>query len=98
MDVHWSTWTEGPPAPLPFMTPEATRLFDVALPLLMRSAPDRRNFWHSRVMSGKCTAPPLSRGGTVGRGARDQPPAPNATTRYSLPYVESDLWAKIADM
>ncbi|GGJ23813.1 hypothetical protein GCM10010121_038450 [Streptomyces brasiliensis] len=102
MDAHGDAWTEGPPAPLTFMPPEATRLFDVALPLLMRSAPDRRNLWlvgHSRVMSGTRTAPPLSRDGAAGPGrVPGQPLVPNAIARYCLAYEDTDFWAKTADM
>ncbi len=73
----------GPPGTSSFMPPEATRLFDVALPLLMRSAPDRRNLWffsYARVKSAY------------------QPPAPKAVTRYSLADDdEPAVWAYPAD-
>lgn len=89
----------GPPGASPFMPPEATRLFDIALPLLMRSAPDRRNLLLSRHSSGTRAAPPPSWGGAVGPGRYGaQPPVPNATARYSLPYAVLTLWANTDDM
>ncbi len=76
-----------------FMPPEATRLFDVALPLLERSAPDRLTFSHSSysgLLSGTTPAPSLSRGGAGAVdavGSAGQPVVPNAIAR-SLSPVE----------
>lgn len=67
------------------MPPEATRLFDVALPLLERSAPDRLTFshsWHSGVM-GVVGMVGVVMGGVV------QLPVPNAIAR-SLSSVDDD--------
>ncbi len=76
------------------MPPEATRLFDVALPLLERSAPDRLTFSHSSysgLLSGTTPAPSLSRGGAGvvddAVGSAGQPVVPNAIAR-SLSPVE----------